>query len=162
MTHFGTNSLTRRQMLRQVLGAGLSLPFAKAAWSQDASQSATIQNSAAGQFTLSREDDQFLEELENASFQFFWEQQNPKTGMVQDRCDLRGGTPGVVASIAATGFGLTALCIGEKRGFVTRSAALERLFSTLNFLWKKLPHHRGFFYHWANINTGERVWDSEI
>ena len=69
---------------------------------------------------------------------------------------------GVVASIAATGFGLTALCIGEQRGFVTRSAALERLFSTLNFLWKKLPHHRGFFYHWANINTGERVWDSEI
>ena len=93
---------------------------------------------------------------------FFWEQQNPKTGMVQDRCDLRGGSPGVVASIAATGFGLTALAIGEQRGFVTRSAALERLFSTLNFLWKKLPHHRGFFYHWANINTGERVWDSEI
>ncbi|MBV9622495.1 MAG: hypothetical protein JOZ14_00780, partial [Acidobacteria bacterium] len=23
-------------------------------------------------------------------------------------------------------------------------------------------HHRGFFYHWANINTGERVWDSEV
>ena len=78
------------------------------------------QNSVAGQFTLSPEDDEFLQELESASFQFFWEQQNPKTGMVQDRCDLRGGTPGVVASIAATGFGLTALCIGEKRGFVTR------------------------------------------
>ena len=67
-----------------------------------------------------------------------------------------------MASIAATGFGLTALCIGEKRGFVTRAAAEERLFSALNFMWKKLPQHRGFFYHWANINTGERVWESEI
>ena len=32
----------------------------------------------------------------------------------------------------------------------------------LRFLWKKLPTHRGFFYHFANINTGERVWDSEV
>jgi hypothetical protein len=32
---------------------------------------------------------------------------------------------------------------------------------TLSFLWHKLPTHRGFFYHFANINTGERLWDSE-
>ena len=32
----------------------------------------------------------------------------------------------------------------------------------MRFLWKKLPNHRGFFYHWANINTGERLWDSEV
>jgi len=25
-----------------------------------------------------------------------------------------------------------------------------------------LPNHRGFFYHFANINTGERLWDSEV
>jgi hypothetical protein len=25
-----------------------------------------------------------------------------------------------------------------------------------------MPNHRGFFYHWANINTGERLWDSEV
>ncbi len=29
-------------------------------------------------------------------------------------------------------------------------------------MWKKLPNHRGFFYHWANVNTGERLWDSEV
>ena len=34
--------------------------------------------------------------------------------------------------------------------------------ATLVFLWKKLPTHRGFFYHFANINTGERIWDSEV
>ena len=67
-----------------------------------------------------------------------------------------------MASIAATGFGLTALCIGEQRGLVSSSDALERVFTALRFLWKKLPNHRGFFYHFANINTGERVWDSEV
>ena len=82
--------------------------------------------------------------------------------MVQDRASVRGGPPGVVASIAATGFGLTALCIGAQRGFISSAAATERVFAALNFLWKKLPNHRGFFYHWANINTGERVWESEI
>ena len=67
-----------------------------------------------------------------------------------------------MASIAATGFGLTALCIGDRRGFVTRSEARQRVISTLEFLAKKVPNHRGFFYHWGDINTGERVWDSEV
>ena len=153
--------------MRQVLGAGLCLPLAHPSLARALTQSAPQnlrdeKDLPPGQFSLSPEDDQFLNDLESASFLFFWEQQNPKTGMVQDRGNLQGGTPGLVASIAATGFGLTSLCIAEQRGFITRAAALERLFATLNFLWKKLPQHRGFFYHWANINTGERVWESEI
>ncbi len=57
----------------------------------------------------------------------------------------------------------TAFCIGDKRGFISHAEARERvLLNTLRFHWKKLPNHRGFYYHWANINTGERLWDSEI
>ena len=153
---------SRRQWIKQAVGAGVCLPMAQPLFALSGLQAPLPQSELAGTYTLTPEDDQFLHEVETASFQYFWDQQNPKTGMVQDRCDVRGGLSGVVASIAATGFGLTALCIGEKRGFITRAAALERLFAALNFLWKKLPNHRGFFYHWANINTGERVWDSEI
>jgi hypothetical protein len=115
-----------------------------------------------GLAVLSPEDDKFLNDLESANFNYFWEQANPKTGMVKDRCNVHTNDEGIVASIAATGFGLTALCIGNQRGLVSRSAALERVFATLRFLWKKLPNHRGFFYHFANINNGERVWDSEV
>jgi hypothetical protein len=68
----------------------------------------------------------------------------------------------LAASIASTGFGLTAVCIGEKRGFVNRAEARSRVVQALSFLWHKLPTHRGFFYHFANINTGERIWDSEV
>ena len=81
---------------------------------------------------------------------------------MQDRCNARNPVTSELGSIAATGFGLTALCIGEKRGFVGRPEAQTRALNTLRFLWKKLPNHRGFFYHWANINTGERIWDSEV
>ena len=48
------------------------------------------------------------------------------------------------------------------RGFVSYEDARTRVLKTLSFLWHKLPTHRGFFYHFANINTGERVWDSEV
>jgi hypothetical protein len=113
--------------------------------------------------TFSQEDHDFLYELECLTFRYFWEQASPATGLVKDRCNVRVGTDnGIVASIAATGFGLTAICIADQEGFVLRDQAVERVITTLRSLWKKLPNHRGFFYHWANINTGDRIWDSEI
>jgi len=111
---------------------------------------------------ISKDDDQFLEDLEKANFGFFWEQASPKTGLVKDRCNVRGPDHTVVASIAATGFGLTALCIGHKRGFISLRQAQTRVLTALRFLWKKLANHRGFFFHFANVNTGERLWDSEV
>ena len=112
--------------------------------------------------SLAPEDDQFLDDFEKLNFRYFWEQTNPLTGIIKDRCNLEGNDEGVVGSIAATGFGLTALCIAEKRGFVSLQDALNRVLITLRSLWSTLPNHRGFFYHWANINTGERVWDAEV
>src|ERR1700693_2427301 len=51
---------------------------------------------------ISQEDDQFLEEVEKANFQFFLEQTDPETGLVKDRCNTRAADNGIVASIAAT------------------------------------------------------------
>ncbi|MFY9906615.1 MAG: glucoamylase family protein [Terriglobales bacterium] len=158
--------LSRRQVLRQVLGTSFSLPFAKylPALSIN-SRPSTSAAGAAAVSGLSAEDDQFLNDVEAASFLFFWEQGNPKTGMVKDRCnvhDVDKNDQKVASSIAATGFGLTALCIGQQRGFISNDDALERVFATLRFLWRKLPNHRGFFYHFANPETGERMFDSEV
>ena len=107
-------------------------------------------------------DEALLEDLEQANFQFFWEQTNPRTGITRDRCKIKAPNNNELGSIASTGFGLTALCIGAKRGYVSHAEARKRALDALLFLWKKLPNHRGFFYHWANINTGERLWDSEV
>jgi hypothetical protein len=143
--------LSRRGLLRQVLGMGASTPF-KLAGSE----------ASTGSVVLTPEDNQFLEELEKASFLFFWEQANPETGLVKDRCNVRVSNNGGVASIAATGFGLTALCIGQQNGWVSMRDARERASASLRFLSKKMPTHRGFFYHWADLKTGERTWDSEV
>jgi hypothetical protein len=161
--------LTRRQLLGHMLGAGIALPFAgmlpeARLWGRNAGRSAAPGPAVkSGTVTiLSPEDDQFLNDVENASFQFFWEQGSPNTGMVKDRCNLRDPNVLSAASIAATGFGLSALCIGDQRKFVPAGAALERVFATLRFLWKKLPNHRGFFFHFANPESGERMYDSEV
>ena len=156
--------LSRRTLLKRFLQGGLCLPLsgllhARTLLDEQHPRPATPPAAS----TLSDADRDFLYELECLTFRYFWEQANPATGLVKDRCNIR--TPndqGVVASIAATGFGLTALCIAEQEGFVLRDQAIERVTTTLRSLWKKLPNHRGFFYHWANINTGERIWDSEI
>src|SRR5437868_11524766 len=88
---------------------------------------------------ISPEDDQFLEELEKANFLFFLEQTEPETGLVKDRCNVRAVDNSIVASIAATGFGLTALCIGHQRGYVSTTEAHKRVFTALHFLWEKMP-----------------------
>jgi hypothetical protein len=165
------NRSSRREMLRQMAGASLGLALSPWGMRSAFAQTHTLppanertNKPAAFPVTppLSFEDDLFLELLEHRNFLFFWEQTNPKTGLIKDRCNVRINDSGVVGSIASTGFGLTAICIGERRGFVSYQDARLRVLSTLVFLWKKLPTHRGFFYHFANINTGERIWDSEV
>ena len=112
---------------------------------------------------LSAEDDAFLDDLERATFRYFWEQADPQTGLVRDRCNARGQQDNrTAASIAATGFGLTALCIGSQRKYVPFVEARDRAMAALRFLDSRMPTHRGFYYHWADVRTGERIWDSEI
>src|SRR5437879_1423206 len=97
---------------------------------------------------FSPEDDRLLDEMERLSCCYFWEQASPETGLVKDRCNARKAASdnSTVASIAATGFGLTALCIGDLRGYISRADARNRVITTLKFLSEKLAHHRGFFY----------------
>jgi hypothetical protein len=159
---------SRRRLLRQIAGVSLALPFSP--WKALSARALVSAQPAGGRHkepaapptAFSPEDDRFLDDLERSSFLFFWEQANPQTGLIKDRCNVRIKDTSVVASIASTGFGLTAICIAEKRNFISYQEARLRVIATLVFLWKKLPTHRGFFYHFADINTGERIWDSEI
>lgn len=158
-------SYSRREWLSGVsrVAPAVLLATPRGWWLGDEGQGRIVNPSpAGGTQPLSPEDDLFLEELERASFQFFWDQASPQTGLVKDRCNVRKDEKNDVASIAATGFGLTALCIGEKRRWISSYMARERVLTTLRFLWDKLPNHRGFFFHFGDMNTGARLWDSEI
>jgi hypothetical protein len=114
----------------------------------------------------SQEDARFLEDLEHRAFDYFWEQADPQTGLVPDRARIDGSSLDEnhrdVASIAATGFGLSALCIGSERGWITRDQARERARNTLRFFANQAFQERGWFYHWLDAKSGERRWQSEV
>ncbi|HEX4048483.1 MAG TPA: glucoamylase family protein [Elusimicrobiota bacterium] len=116
---------------------------------------------------LSKKDDAFLEDLSRREFRYFQEQADPKTGLVPDRAGAGGGAPFAadsahVASVAATGFGLSALCAAADRGWLSPKEARERARKTLRFLKDSAPQEHGFFYHFMDARTGARAWSSEV
>jgi hypothetical protein len=163
-----TRPLSRRRFLRQMAYSSMALQVAPAESHPllrpilHLDPATKRAQPSAPQSAFNAQDDDFLNGLEQANFLFFWEQADPKTGLIRDRCNVRTSENNVVASIASTGFGLTAICIGHQRGFISYAEARLRVVQTLSFLWHKVPTHRGFFLHFAHINTGERIWDSEI
>lgn len=108
----------------------------------------------------------FYADVERRTFDFFWERTNAANGLVPDRWP----TAGAPCSIAAIGFGLSAYIIGVERGWISRMQARERTLTTLRFL-SALPKgdatsgvagHRGFFYHFLDMETGMRVGRCEL
>ena len=116
---------------------------------------------------ISKDAEALLDDMEGRGCDFFYEQASPKTGLVRDRAPAaasraigRGGSR--VASIAATGFGLSALCIAAKRNYLRPSDCEQRVEKTLAFLLEDCPHEHGFLYHFIDIETGERKFNSEL
>lgn len=107
--------------------------------------------------TLSPEDEALLDEIQRRAFLYFWEQVEPTTGLVFDR-----SRPDSPSSIAAVGFGLTAIPIAQHRGWISREEALERVLTTLRTFRDTVEGYRGFFYHFVDPLTGKRVWDCEL
>ena len=114
---------------------------------------------------LAAEDEALLDEIARVGALYFWEQASPKTGQVLDRArhDLAGARDSRrMASIAATGFGLTALCIADKRGYLPHDQVLDRVETTLEWHLNKMPEVHGFLYHFTDIETGQRFRRSEV
>lgn len=108
-----------------------------------------------------RDEEKLLRELVEAGVRYFWECADSGTGLVKDRARADGEPDRrKIGSIAATGFGLTALCIAHHHKLLPE--AEERVLNTLKFIWEKLPNEHGFFYHFVDIQTGDRLWKCEL
>ena len=111
-------------------------------------------------------DERFLIDLEQHSFRYFWDEADPDTGLVPDRARMDGSPLDEghrnVASIAATGFGLTALCIAAENNWIEKTQARERTRNTLRFFEGRAFNEHGWFYHWMDAKTGDRKWNSEV
>src|SRR5215470_12490396 len=103
---------------------------------------------------LSGSDDQFLDDLSRRAFRYFWEQADGRTGLALDRTRNSGErTPGrsrEVASLASTGFALTALSIAYWRAWRDPVEIQERVRTTLRYLANEQEHERGWFYHFVD------------
>lgn len=106
--------------------------------------------------------DVFLEELSRRSFDFFWREGDAQTGLIPDRAMADGSGGMDVASIASVGYGLTAYVIGMEREWISRDQAYERTLRTLIYLHDEMEHVHGFYYHFVDMQTGERVWQCEL
>jgi hypothetical protein len=109
--------------------------------------------------------EEFLDDLQERAFRYFWNEANPANGLVKDRS--ASWSPG---KMAATGFGLSAICIGIDHGWVTREAGRQRVLTTLETLWNgpQGPEpqgnigYKGFFYHFVDLQTAVRTWDCDL
>ena len=109
-------------------------------------------------------DEALLDRLQRNAFDYFLRQANPANGLVADT--TRKGAP---ASIAVVGFALSVYPVGVERGWMTRADAAERTLVALRWFWDSVQSERaeatgykGFFYHFLDMDTGLRVWRSEL
>lgn len=109
--------------------------------------------------------DPLIGDLQRRTFQYFWDTTDTRTGLAPDRWPTKS-----FASIAAVGFALTAYGIGVARGWVTRAEARTRTLATLEF-FASAPQgpaatgtsgHKGFFYHFLNMDDGTRFARNEL
>ena len=106
-----------------------------------------------------------LDDLQRRTFDWFWDTANSANGLVPDRWPARS-----FCSIAAVGFGLTALPIGVEHGWITRAQARDRTLVTLRFFATApqgpqaagVTGHKGFFYHFIDMERGHRFETTEL
>ena len=113
---------------------------------------------------LSNNGRKLLDGLQADAFKYFLHEVNPANGLVVD-CTKKN----FPSSIAATGLALSAYPLGVEHGFLSRRSAVERTLTTLRFFAKseqsKSPEatgYKGFYYHFLDMKTGRRTWDSEL
>jgi exo beta-1,2-glucooligosaccharide sophorohydrolase (non-reducing end) len=97
-------------------------------------------------------DDELLTMVQEASFRYYWEANEPNSGMTRE------STPGDddVIAVGASGFGIMSMVVGTERGFVTRQQAVDRLLRITNFLAKADRYH-GVWPHFLSGRTGHTI-----
>jgi len=98
------------------------------------------------------DDAALLELVQRQTFRYFWDFGHPVSGLSRDR---NNGGPDEVTS-GGTGFGVMAILVAIKRGWISRSDGLERLMTMLKFIAKAGSYH-GVFPHFWNGATGQTL-----
>ncbi len=115
----------------------------------------------ADELQLTAQDTSLLDDVQRRAVLFFIEHSDPVSGLTRDRAPKDGKESSAPASIAATGFALTAWCIADAHGWIPVGEARERIRTTLRFVADRVENERGWFYHFVDTQQGRRAWHCE-
>lgn len=122
------------------------------------------QNKYAIEYELTENEESFLDTLQYYTFQYFLGETNHQTGLVKDR-----STEKSPASIAAVGFAIPSWAIGAERGWIEKEKAIDLTLNSLRFFWNSeqsadalATGYKGLYYHFIDMQSGERVWECEL
>lgn len=109
-------------------------------------------------------DEALTTRLQRAAFSYLIDYANPDTGLVADTS--RQGSP---CSISVVGFALSCLPIAVGNGWISRAEAASRASKLLKFFSQSnqsdapdATGYKGFYYHFLDMKTGQRVWQCEL
>lgn len=129
---------------------GTSATYKVSAFDQAQNESAMSTPVTASTYAMT--DSAMLDMLEESAFRYFWDYAHPISGMARERTNS-----GNTVTTGGTGFGVMALLVGIKRGFITRDQGTQRMIKILSFLANKADRFHGAFPHWMDGSTGKVI-----
>lgn len=115
-------------------------------------------------YELSREQETFLDSIQRYAFYYFLGERNPENGLVKDRTASWSAS-----SIAAVGFAIPTYAIASERNWISRDTAAQFVNTILKFFLNSeqsddtmATGYKGFYYHFLNMQTGKRDYNSEL
>jgi hypothetical protein len=142
-------------MKKATLALGLALGMMQSGWAQQ-----KIETPA--KLVKLNEKYEYIETVQKATFQYFWDFAHPISGMAPERT----ATPNIVTS-GGTGFGIQSIVAAVHRGWISRAEAVKHLQKMANFLGKQsdfMVHgHTGWMVEqekWCLLEkkTTEEIW----
>jgi hypothetical protein len=105
-----------------------------------------------------------LNALQWTTIEYYIRELNYKNGLIADK--TQAGAP---ASIAAVGMALASIPVFVERNQLPRQLLAKRVLNRLRFFHQSpqgpepdATGYKGFYYHFLDMDTGRRVWQSEL
>lgn len=109
-------------------------------------------------------DEALVARLQRAAFSYLLEYADEDTGLVADT-----SRPNSPCSIAVVGFALSCYPVAVRNGWLSRAEAAARTLKVLRFFLRSAQSeasdatgYKGFYYHFLDMKSGERVWQCEL
>ncbi|HEY6503234.1 MAG TPA: glucoamylase family protein [Chitinophagaceae bacterium] len=107
--------------------------------------------------SFSKEDEKIFTEVQQATFQYFWDGAEPTSGLARERFHADNVYPQNDKNIVTSGgggFGVMAILVGIERKFISREQGREKLEKIVHFL-ETADRFHGAWPHWWNGETGK-------